>query len=65
MAGRCDLCSLRSLQSDDASASAGDAAVNLIDRHSLEDIVKNACSEDPDVQMAAAQWVLIFSLHLL
>uniref|UniRef100_A0A914RBH0 Uncharacterized protein n=1 Tax=Parascaris equorum TaxID=6256 RepID=A0A914RBH0_PAREQ len=29
--------------------------MNLVDRHSLEDIVKKASSEDPDVQMAAVQ----------
>ncbi|KHN73995.1 Importin subunit alpha-3 [Toxocara canis] len=44
-----------SLESDDASTSAGGAVVNLVDRHSLEDIVKKASSEDPDVQMAAVQ----------
>ncbi|MFH4980660.1 hypothetical protein AB6A40_007369 [Gnathostoma spinigerum] len=46
---------LKSLDSDDASTSVGNTVPVGFNHQSLEDIVKKAGSNDPDVQMAAVQ----------
>lgn len=48
----------RSLDSDDASTSAGGVVVNgTYNRNTLEDIVKKASSQDQEVQLSAVQQV--------
>lgn len=51
----------RSLDSDDASTSAGGIIVNgTYNRNTLEDIVKRASSQDQEVQLSAVQQVSHF-----